>query len=129
MVDSSSDSKEGDNDTATQHSLRGSKARRNLARACGLAARILGALGREGVNVAIFSENAERVELCLFDEQGERETARIALPEYTNQKWHGYFPDLRPGQSRPSRLRPLHPKGGHRFNHNKLLLDPYAKRL
>ena len=52
----------------------------------------------KGVNVSIFSDNAERIELCLFDEKGERETARISLPEYTNQKWHGYFPDLRPGQ-------------------------------
>jgi glycogen debranching enzyme GlgX len=84
----------------------------------------------KGVNVAIFSENAERVELCLFDEKGERETARIALPEYTNQKWHGYFPDLRPGQLYGLRAYgPYDPRNGHRFNHNKLLLDPYAKRL
>ena len=84
----------------------------------------------KGVNVAIFSENAERVELCLFDEKGERETARIALPEYTDQKWHGYFPDLRPGHLYGFRVYgPYDPKSGHRFNHNKLLLDPYAKRL
>ena len=84
----------------------------------------------KGVNVAIFSENAERVELCLFHEKGERETARIALPEYTNQKWRGYFPDLRPGQLYGIRVfGPYDPKSGHRFNHNKLLLDPYAKRL
>src|ERR1035441_3605653 len=84
----------------------------------------------KGVNVAIFSENAERVELCLFDDKGERETGRIALPEYTNQKWHGYFPDLRPGHLYDIRVYgPYDPKNGHRFNHNKLLLDPYAKRL
>jgi glycogen debranching enzyme GlgX len=84
----------------------------------------------KGVNVAIFTENAERVELCLFDEKGERETSRIALPEYTNQKWHGYFPDLRPGQLYGIRVYgPYDPKNGHRFNHHKLLLDPYAKRL
>jgi glycogen operon protein len=84
----------------------------------------------KGVNVAIFSENAERIELCLFDEKGRRETARIALPEYTNQIWHGYFPDLRPGQLYGFRVYgPYEPTRGHRFNHNKLLLDPYAKRL
>jgi isoamylase len=84
----------------------------------------------KGVNVAIFSENAERIELCLFDEKGERETARIALPEYTNQVWHGYFPDLRPGQLYGFRVYgPYEPERGHRFNHNKLLIDPYAKRL
>jgi glycogen operon protein len=84
----------------------------------------------KGVNVAVFSETAERVELCLFDEDGRRETARIALPEYTNQVWHGYFPDLRPGQLYGIRVYgPYDPKNGHRFNHHKLLLDPYAKRL
>jgi glycogen operon protein len=84
----------------------------------------------KGVNVAIFSENAERVELCLFDEDGRRETARIALPEYTNQVWHGYFPDLRPGQLYGFRVYGTYdPRRGHRFNHHKLLLDPYAKRL
>ena len=51
-----------------------------------------------GVNVAVFSLNAERIDLCLFDERGEREVTRMRLPEYTNEIWHGYFPDLRPGQ-------------------------------
>jgi glycogen operon protein len=84
----------------------------------------------KGVNVSVFSDSAERIELCLFDDKGERETARIALPEYTNQKWHGYFPDLRPGQLYGLRAYgPYEPSNGHRFNHHKLLLDPYAKRL
>jgi len=84
----------------------------------------------KGVNIAVFTESAERIELCLFDETGDREIARIALPEYTNQRWHGYFPDLRPGQLYGIRAYgPYDPKNGHRFNHHKLLLDPYAKRL
>src|SRR6188768_579635 len=51
-----------------------------------------------GVNVAVFSANATRIELCLFDAEGRRETDRIALPEFTHEVWHGFFPDLRPGQ-------------------------------
>ena len=51
-----------------------------------------------GVNFALFSENAEKVELCLFDEDGVRRPARIALPEYTDEVWHAYLPDVRPGQ-------------------------------
>jgi len=84
----------------------------------------------KGVNIAVFSNHAERVELCLFDERGARETARIALPEYTNEVWHGYFPDLRPGQLYGYRVYgPYEPRRGHRFNHHKLLLDGYARRL
>ncbi|ABK44023.1 glycogen debranching enzyme GlgX [Magnetococcus marinus MC-1] len=83
-----------------------------------------------GVNFAIFSEHAERVELCLFGPDGFRETARISLSEYTNQVWHGYLPDVRPGQLYGYRVYgPYQPEHGHRFNHNKLLLDPYAKLL
>ncbi|MEG3640051.1 glycogen debranching protein GlgX [Magnetococcus sp. PR-3] len=83
-----------------------------------------------GVNFAIFSEHAERVELCLFGPDGFRETARIQLLEYTNQVWHGYLPDIRPGQLYGYRVYgPYDPENGHRFNHNKLLLDPYAKQL
>jgi len=83
-----------------------------------------------GVNFAIFSENAERVELCLFDDRGRREIDRIRLPEYTNEIWHVYLPDLRPGQLYGYRVYgPFDPEGGHRFNHHKLLLDPYAKAL
>jgi isoamylase len=83
-----------------------------------------------GINFALFSENAERVELCLFDARGRRELHRIPLPEYTNQVWHGYLPDLRPGQLYGYRVHgPYDPERGHRFNPNKLLLDPYAKSL
>jgi len=84
----------------------------------------------KGVNFAIFSENAEKIELCLFDDKGEREVERIQLPEYTDEIWHGYLPDARPGGLYGYRVYgPYDPKNGHRFNHNKLLLDPYAKAL
>ncbi|MEZ5833467.1 MAG: glycogen debranching protein GlgX [Dongiaceae bacterium] len=82
----------------------------------------------KGVNFAIFSANAERVELCLFDAAGVRELDRIALPEYTDEVWHGYMPDARPGTLYGYRVHgPYDPKRGHRFNPNKLLLDPYAQ--
>ena len=82
-----------------------------------------------GVNVAVFSEHATKVELCLFDSaDAKQETERISLPERTYQVWHGYFPDLRPGQLYGLRVAgPYQPEKGHRFNPNKLLLDPYAK--
>jgi len=81
-----------------------------------------------GVNFALFSANATRVDLCLFDENG-TETARIALPEYTDEIWHGYVPGLAPGQLYGYRVHgPYAPKDGHRFNQHKLLLDPYARR-
>jgi isoamylase len=80
-----------------------------------------------GVNFALFSENAEKVELCLFDGGGKRETERIALPEYTNQIWHGYIAGLHPGQLYGYRVHgPYDPRHGHRFNPQKLLIDPYA---
>ncbi len=83
-----------------------------------------------GVNFALFSQNAERVELCLFDAKGRRELRRVALPEYTDAVWHGYLPDVRPGQLYGYRVYgPYEPQHGHRFNPNKLLLDPYAKSL
>ncbi len=83
-----------------------------------------------GVNVAVFSANATRIELCLFDVDGRRETDRIALPEFTHEVWHGYFPDLRPGQLYGLRAHgPYAPEAGHRFNPNKLLLDPYTRAL
>ncbi|MCB8822190.1 glycogen debranching protein GlgX [Microvirga rosea] len=83
-----------------------------------------------GVNFAIFSANATRVELCLFDPDGEREIERIELPEYTDEVWHGYLPDARPGTTYGYRVYgPYEPTAGHRFNPNKLLLDPYAKQL
>ncbi|MFC6841164.1 glycogen debranching protein GlgX [Xanthomonas theicola] len=82
-----------------------------------------------GVNFALYSSNATKVELCLFDERG-REVERIALPEYTDEIWHGYLPDARPGQLYGYRVYgPYAPDAGHRFNPNKLLLDPYAKQL
>ncbi len=84
----------------------------------------------EGVNFALFSENAERVELCLFDESGENEVQRVELPEYTDQVWHGYLPEVRPGQLYGYRVHgPYKPEEGHRFNPNKLLLDPYARTI
>ena len=80
-----------------------------------------------GVNFALFSENAEKVELCLFDGGGKQETERIALPEYTNQIWHGYVAGLHPGQLYGYRVHgPYDPRHGHRFNPQKLLIDPYA---
>jgi isoamylase len=83
-----------------------------------------------GVNFALFSANATKVELCLFDDQGERELERFALPEYTDEVWHGYFPDARPGTTYGYRVHgPYEPTAGHRFNPNKLLLDPYAKQV
>ncbi len=82
----------------------------------------------EGTNFAIFSAHAEKVELCLFDESGTVETARILLPEYTNEIWHGYLPGVKPGQRYGYRVHGrFAPEEGHRFNANKLLLDPYAK--
>ncbi len=83
----------------------------------------------EGTNFALFSAFAERVELCLFDDDG-TETARIALPEYTNEIWHGYLPGVGPGTLYGYRVHgPYAPEAGHRFNPNKLLVDPYAKAL
>jgi glycogen operon protein len=84
----------------------------------------------QGVNFAVFSEHAEKVELCLFDERGRREVARFELPEGTNQVWHGYLPEARPHQLYGYRVYgPYRPEQGLRFNHNKLLLDPYAKSI
>jgi isoamylase len=84
----------------------------------------------DGVNFALFSEHAEKVELCLFDPKGRRELARIALPERTDQVWHGYLPQIRPGQLYGYRVHgPYAPEAGHRFNPAKLLLDPYAKAI
>ncbi|MFN3548391.1 MAG: glycogen debranching protein GlgX [Mesorhizobium sp.] len=83
-----------------------------------------------GVNFALFSANATRVELCLFDGAGRREIERVELPEFTHEVWHGYLPDVRPGQLYGYRVHgPYEPSAGHRFNPNKLLLDPYALEL
>ncbi|WP_308917821.1 glycogen debranching protein GlgX [Jannaschia sp. LMIT008] len=82
-----------------------------------------------GVNFALFSANATRVELCLFDATGETELERIALPEYTDEVFHGYLPDAQPGTVYGYRVHGRYaPEEGHRFNPNKLLLDPYAKQ-
>jgi glycogen operon protein len=83
-----------------------------------------------GTNFALFSAHAEKVELCLFDDAGEKENGRVALPEYTHEVWHGYLPDVRPGQRYGYRVYgPYEPEAGHRFNPHKLLIDPYAKSL
>ncbi len=84
----------------------------------------------EGVNFALFSAHAEAVELCLFDTPNGPETARLTLPEYTDEVFHGYLRGARPGQLYGYRVHgPYQPRHGHRFNANKLLLDPYAKML
>jgi isoamylase len=84
----------------------------------------------EGVNFALYSEHAEKVELCLFDSSGRRENLRIPLPEQTDMVWHGYLPGGRPGQLYGYRVYgPYAPEQGHRFNHHKLLLDPYGKQV
>jgi len=84
-----------------------------------------------GVNFALFSEHATGVELCLFDGPDDAsESAKIALKERTNQVWHCYLPDVRPGQFYGYRVHgPYEPAKGHRFNPAKLLLDPYAKAM
>src|SRR5215204_5537996 len=82
-----------------------------------------------GVNFALFSEHATKVELCLFDaDDSARESLRIPLPEHTDQVWHGYLPDVLPGQLYGYRVHgPYAPELGHRFNPNKVVLDPYAR--
>ncbi len=83
-----------------------------------------------GVNFALFSAHATRVELCLYDATGSREVARVDLPGYTDEVWHGYCPDVRPNALYGYRVHgPYEPEQGHRFNPNKLLIDPYAKAL
>src|SRR6187402_1744705 len=84
----------------------------------------------QGVNFALFSAHATKVELCLYDEKGETELERIELPEYTDEIWHCYLPDAKVGQVYGYRVYgPYDPQAGHRFNPNKLLIDPYAKQL
>jgi glycogen operon protein len=84
----------------------------------------------EGVNFALFSEHAEKVELCLFDDLGRREIHRVQVPEQTDQVWHCYLPEARPGLLYGYRVRgPYDPAKGLRFNHHKLLLDPYTKQI
>ena len=84
----------------------------------------------EGVNFALYSEHATGVELCLFDESGETEVERIPLCEVTAHIWHAYILGLGPGQRYGFRVSgPFAPEEGHRFNPNKLLLDPYARAI
>jgi glycogen operon protein len=84
-----------------------------------------------GVNFALFSENATSVELCLFDSgEAASESHRIQLSERTEQVWHAYLPEARPGQLYGYRVHgPYEPQAGQRFNPHKLLLDPYAKAI
>ena len=82
----------------------------------------------KGTNFALYSENATRVELCLFDSKNNE--TRLLLTEVTNYIWHGYVPGIGPGQRYGFRVHgPFEPEQGHRFNPNKLLIDPYAKAL
>jgi isoamylase len=85
----------------------------------------------EGVNFALFSEHATAVELCLFDGPGDAtEATRIQLREHTDQVWHCFLPDMRPGRYYGFRVHgPYDPERGHRFNPAKLLIDPYAKAI
>jgi isoamylase len=81
----------------------------------------------KGTNFSVFSANATKVEVCIFDSSGKTELERIELPEYTRQIWHGYLPDVHPGTPYGYRVHgPYDAAAGHRFNPNKLLLDPYA---
>jgi isoamylase len=82
----------------------------------------------DGVNFALFSANASKVELCLFTEDGAE--TRLTLPECTNQVWHGFVPNIKPGQKYGFRVHgPYEPQHGQRFNPNKVLIDPYARAM
>jgi isoamylase len=85
----------------------------------------------KGVNFALFSEHATKVELCLVDSvDAEQAMYCIPMPEYTDQVWHAYLPEVLPGQLYSYRVHgPFEPQQGHRFNPNKIVLDPYAKAL
>ncbi|HEY8540468.1 MAG TPA: glycogen debranching protein GlgX, partial [Steroidobacteraceae bacterium] len=84
----------------------------------------------KGVNFSLFSAHATKVELCLFDSRGEKELQRIELPEFTDEIWHGYVEGLGPGTVYGYRVHgPYEPEQGHRFNPNKLLLDPYGREF
>ncbi|HUO81459.1 MAG TPA: glycogen debranching protein GlgX [Gammaproteobacteria bacterium] len=83
-----------------------------------------------GVNFALFSAHADKVELCLFDDTGRHEIERINLPAHTDEVWHGYLPTASPGLLYGYRVYgPYEPAHGHRFNPHNLLLDPYARSL
>jgi glycogen operon protein len=95
-----------------------------------LGASLVSQQGAAGVNFAVYAEDAERVEICLFDEQGQEETARFALPARTGGVWHGFAPGLVCGQLYGLRAHgPYEPEHGRRFNPAKLLIDPFARAL
>jgi glycogen operon protein len=83
------------------------------------------------VNFALHSAHATKVELCLFEtSEATHPSACVALPEHTDMVWHGYLPDIRPGQLYGYRVHgPYEPSAGHRFNPNKIVVDPYAKAI
>ena len=84
----------------------------------------------KGVNFALFSAHAEKVELCLFDASGAEEIQRFAITENDNSIWHIYVQGIAPGQVYGYRVYgPYKPQEGHRFNPNKLLIDPYGRKL
>jgi isoamylase len=84
----------------------------------------------EGVNFSLFSAHAEKVELCIFEPSGRREVQRIEFRERTDDSWHAYLPEARPGLLYGYRVYgPYDPARGHRFNPNKLLIEPYAKHI
>ncbi|GGG79826.1 glycogen operon protein GlgX homolog [Salipiger pallidus] len=84
----------------------------------------------DGTNFALFSDHAERVELCLFDDDGTEQLACLDLPRSEGGVWYGYLPGIRPGQAYGYRVHgPFDPENGHRFNPAKLLLDPYAMAM
>lgn len=94
---------------------------------CPLPARMGATPGEDGITFAVFSRNGERVHLCLFDENGERETARLALPCRTGDIHHGLLPDAGAGLRYGLRVEgPWQPERGHSFDATKLLIDPYA---
>src|SRR5439155_9470020 len=84
-----------------------------------------------GVNFALFAEHAAKVELCLFDAADARaESRRLTLREHTDMVWHAFLPDIQPEQIYGYRVHgPYEPAQGHRFNHHKVVLDPYAKSI
>ena len=82
----------------------------------------------KGANFAVFSAHATWVDVCIFDAPDGREVDRFELPEYTDEVFHGHVADIGPGSFYGFRAYgPFEPEAGHRFNPNKLLLDPYAR--
>lgn len=97
---------------------------------CALPARMGATVVEGGVEFAVFSRNGEKVQLCLFDEAGEHETARLPLPSRSGDIHHGFLPDAGPGLRYGLRVEgPFEPQRGHRFDASKLLVDPYARRI